>query len=268
MSHSDERTIKHEVWRCLWEQFNPKTELKLQPDLESFRHLAGIITSVVRDANHRRLHIPSRRLGSLAKSIFLRAIYGHSVADFLPLHTFPILVLPEPSDLKLMTRILVSVSDIEGTIALVKWMNEHAEAFMSKGKHSLSRAGNASKDQALTPIRSVLCIIRLFFEGSPEYPGDGQTFSFETPLIVRAEMIEKARGVCGPLDWPSDEEVGIFVSREWDWLQRVARAVKRASPRQAPENVARDTGEKVENHKEDVGGLESANMVRIRKHVT
>ncbi|KIW50601.1 hypothetical protein PV05_09395 [Exophiala xenobiotica] len=268
MSHSDERTIKHEVWRCLWEQFNPKTELKMQPDLDSFRHLAGIITSVVRDANHRRLHIASRRLGSLAKSIFLRAIYGHSVADFLPRHTLPILLLPEPGDLRLMTRILVSVGDIEGTVALVKWMNEHAEAYMSKGKRSLSVTGDAPEDQELTQIRSVLCIIRLFFEGRPKYLGDKETFSFETPLIVRPELIEKARGLCGSLHWPSDEEVGMFLLREWDWLQRVARAVKRASLRQAPENVAHDTGEKVENHKEDVGGLESANMVRIRRHVT
>lgn len=167
-----------------------------------------------------------------------------------------------------MTRILVSVGDIEGTVALVKWMNEHAEAYMSKGKRSLSVTGDAPEDQELTQIRSVLCIIRLFFEGRPKYLGDKETFSFETPLIVRPELIEKARGLCGSLHWPSDEEVGMFLLREWDWLQRVARAVKRASLRQAPENVAHDTGEKVENHKEDVGGLESANMVRIRKHVT
>ncbi|KAK5192684.1 hypothetical protein LTR92_007859 [Exophiala xenobiotica] len=268
MPHRDERTIKHEVWRCLWEQFNPKTELKIQPDLESFRHLGGIITSVVRDANHRRLHIPSRRLGSLARSIFSRVVYGRSVADFLPPHTLPILVLPEASDLKLMTRILVSVGDIEGTVALVKWMNEHAEAYVSKGKHSLSRAGNASEDQELTPMRSVLCAIRLFFEGRPDYPDTGQTSSFETPLTVRPEMIEKGRHLCGSLGWPSDEEVGIFLSREWDWLQRVARAVKRASPRQEHENLANETGEKVEDHKEDVSDSESVNTVRIRKHVT
>jgi hypothetical protein len=180
----------------------------------------------------------------------------------------PILVLPEPSDLKLMTRILVSIGDIEGTVALVKWMNEHAEAFMSKGKHSLSRAGNASEDQELTPIRSVLCAIRLFFEGSPEFSDSGQKSSFETPLTVQPEMIEKARHLCGSLGWPSDEEVGIFLSREWDWLQRVARAVKRASPRQANENLANETGGKAEEHKEDANDSESVNTVRIRKHAT
>ncbi|KAK4944102.1 hypothetical protein LTR10_016435 [Elasticomyces elasticus] len=223
LSHSDTRVMKQEIWRLLWDSFQGDARLNIDADLESFRHLAGIMILLVRDANQRRLHIPSQRLGLLTKSMFLRAIYGHPTETFLPSSELPVLKYPDGSDLRLMLRVLVSTSDVEGIIALVAWINQHADTY--KPKDGQWASGDSGRDQPL--LRLVLCIIRLFLEGSPAKASNKDGHIFQTPLSVKPELVRQARDLCEPLGWPSDEEIDAFLSREADWMARVARIVDR-----------------------------------------
>lgn len=230
LSHSDSRVIKQEIWRLLWDRFQGDAQVDIHPDLESFRHLAGIVIVLVRDANQRRLHIPTQRLGLLTKSMFLRAVYGQATATFLPSTNLPVQHFPDASDLRLMVRVLVSTSDVEGIVALVAWTNRHADTYRPKDEHDGLRDGDRDRDLPL--IRSVLCIIRLFLEGSPATVGSKSGTLFETPLTVKTETIKHARDLCEPLGWPSDEEVHVFLSREANWMAQVARIVDKEAHRQ------------------------------------
>jgi len=169
--------------------------------------------------------VPTERFGSLVKSTFLRAVYGRAVTIFPP-STTPLLVIPEARDLRLMLSILVSVHDLNGLIALLRWTNGHAETFESPAKGPESPAEvEPPSDRELPPLRAILCAVRLFLEGSPASPSDSQdNIWFETPLTVGPEIIQEAKNLCQPFGWPSDDEVGLFLSREVGWMEGVARA--------------------------------------------
>ncbi|KAI1625532.1 hypothetical protein EDD37DRAFT_575473 [Exophiala viscosa] len=266
LSHSDTRVMKQEIWRLLWDSLQSDAKSNIDADLESFRHLAGIMILLVRDVNQRRLHIPSRRLGLLTKSVFMRAIYGHPTDTFLPSSKLPILKYPDGSDLRLMLRVLVSTSDVEGIIALVAWINQHADSYTPQDGQRAT--GDGGRDQSL--FRSLLCIIRLFLEGSPAKPGDKDGNVFETPLTVKPEMVRQARDLCEPLGWPSDEEVDAFLSRETDWMARVARIVDKDIHREQQKDSksgfddnTNDTG--AESNADHQNELVSNDKVKIRK---
>jgi hypothetical protein len=226
----DDRAVKHEIWRRLWKRFHPRNEeLDVRPDLEFFRRLAAVVAVQVRDANHRRLHVPVRRFGHLTKATFLRAVYGQNVVrPFFPPPTVPVVAVPGADDLRLLLKILVMLHDVDGVLALVRWMNEHAETFGSDD-------GTTPSDPDGNSPRSVLCALRLFLEGGP--PPDStaghEGVRFHTPLLVDPDTVEQAQKYCAPLGWPSDDEVRVFLSRKADWLKRVAWAVNRRVPRRA-----------------------------------
>ncbi len=234
----DDRAIKHEIWRRFWKRFHPRTEdLDVRPDLEFFRRLAGIVSVLVNDANHRRLHVPIRRLGHLTKATFIRAVYGRTTRPFMPPPTVPVHSVPGADDLRLMVKVLVMIHDVDGILALVRWMNEHAEMLEST-KDAQTTGDPAELDSSLRAF--VLCAVRLFLEGGPPPPpADGtdlhqEGVRFHTPLLVDADVVDRAKKYCEPsLGWPSDDEVRFFLSRKADWLKRVAWAVNRRVPRRA-----------------------------------
>jgi hypothetical protein len=235
----DGRAIKHEIWRHLWAQFHPKSQgFNMHPDLEFFRHLAGIISILVKDVNHRRLRVPIERFGYLAKSTFLRVVHGQAITTLSPLPTTPILVIPKAGDLRLMVGLLVSVGDIDGLTALLRWLNTHAETFALMNQPSRSdteTTSNSNSDHDLPPLRSVLCAIRLFLAGNPgtastSHMGDGVSW-FQTPFSVQEETVEHAMQHCKALGWPTDDEVKLFLAREGGWMERMARTVGRGARR-------------------------------------
>ncbi|KIX07179.1 uncharacterized protein Z518_01832 [Rhinocladiella mackenziei CBS 650.93] len=218
------------VWRRLWRTFSETaTDLDIHPDLNSFRYLARTLIVLVREV---RLQVSTERFGSLAKFTFLRAVYGRATKTFLPSASTPFVAVPEAADLRLMVRILVSVHDVDGLLALLRWMNEHAGVFGSLSHHSEHDGEvrveiDLAQDQDRTPagIRTVLCALRLFLEGNvADEPNDQETLWFETPLAVTPRTVEEARALCEPLGWPSDEETRLFLLQEADWMARVARA--------------------------------------------
>ncbi|KIW37366.1 uncharacterized protein PV06_10410 [Exophiala oligosperma] len=261
----DKRHMNHQIWDHLQEQFeSEQTELNIHPDLETFRLMAGILTFMVKEANHGRLRIHSRELRSLAKVTFVRAVYGRIFPDFLPSRSVSVLRIPDPSDLQLMVRILVSVGDVEGLVAMVEWINSHGED------------DTITRDKSTVSIRSVLCTIRLFLEGSPTPAYLEQLHHFESPLTVPADMIERAKDACGPLKWPSDEEIEIFLSHESEWMKRVARTVRRPRNEQFVNvNVSHESNRQVEDQTWDdvqegdvrVEDVENS-PVPIRKHLS
>ncbi|KIW11335.1 hypothetical protein PV08_10635 [Exophiala spinifera] len=225
LTHLDKRHMDHQIWDFLRNQFNPEqTDLEIHPDLESFRLMAGILIFMIKEANHGRMRVDSTEIGSLAKATFLRAVYGRNFPRFLPSRSESVLRLPEPSDLQLVVRLLVSVSDTEGLVAVVEWINSHAESYGSK-----VNAGDEiiTRDKTTVSLRCVLCIVRLFLEGCPATADAEQLHHFGTPLTVPAYVIQKAKNACGRLKWPSDQEIEMFLSRESEWMKRVAKAVKR-----------------------------------------
>ncbi|EXJ88927.1 hypothetical protein A1O3_01991 [Capronia epimyces CBS 606.96] len=217
------RDMKYSMWSCLWTTFGTFSRpWHVHPDLETFRHAAGIISAMLKD---RRVHVTTARYGWLAKNIFLHAIYGRRITPFLPPATTPLLVVPEGRDLQLLVRVLVSTHDIDGLVALVRWLNGHAATLESLNRYPDS-TDNAEllSGEGLPPLRNVLCAIRLFLEGSVPHSLDGhESIAFETPFAVDAETVREARLHCALLGWPSDAEVELFMSHEGHWLERVAR---------------------------------------------
>ncbi|KAL6245842.1 hypothetical protein RBB50_006995 [Rhinocladiella similis] len=273
-THQDKRRMNHQIWDYLQEQFNPgQTDLEIHPDLESFRLMAGILTSMIKDANNGRMRIDSTQIGSLAMATFLQAVYGRAFTRFLPPRSVSVLRLPDPGDLQLMVRILVSVGDVKNLVAMVEWINSHAESYRPKvnGEDNL-----VTLDKTTVSVRSILCIVRLFFEGSPTPADPERLHHFETPLTVPADLVEKAKNACGPLKWPSDEEIEMFLSRESEWLKRVTRAVRRPrNERLANANVSQmsdrqvgdptwDDGQEGDVRVGDVGNA----PIPIRKHLS
>ena len=262
LSHSDARVMKQEIWRLLWDSLQGDATLNINADLESFQRLAGVMILLVRDANQRRLHVASQRLGLLTKSVFLRAIYGRSTETFLPSSELPVLKYPDGSDLRLMLRVLVSTSDVEGIIALVAWINQRSDTY--KPNVARQASGDDGRDQA--SIRSVLCIIRLFLEGSPAKPDNKDGHIFETPLTVKPETVRQARDFCEPLGWPSDDEIDAFLPREADWMARVARIVDKEVHREQPKGKDDNTNlAGAEGNAEHQTGLVTNDKLKIRK---
>lgn len=228
----DDRAIKNELWRRLWRQFHPESQaLDIHPDLEFFRHLTGIISILIKDVNNRRLRLPAERLGSLAKSTFLRAVHGQDITTFLTSPATPILVVPGASELRLLIRVLVSIGDIDGLVALLKWLNTHSSTFARMNNHCRSDTETippSDRDHDLPPLRPALCAIRLFLAGSPAPTSEADdNIWFQTPFSVDPARVEEARTQCEALGWPTDEEVQLFVAREGDWMERLARTAER-----------------------------------------
>ncbi|KAJ4679674.1 hypothetical protein HRR93_002632 [Exophiala dermatitidis] len=220
------RGMKYDMWWRLWTTFGPSERPhRVHADLATFRHAAGIVSAMIKD---RRLQLSPTRLGLFAKSIFLQAVYGRRVAAFLPPASTPVLVVPDQRDLRLLVRVLVSTHDIDSLVALVRWLNEHAETFaasnMYQGSiHADELDHNLLSGGELPPLRGVLCAIRLLLEGYSSSSSDGHGHEwFRTPLLVPAQTLEEVRTQCAPLGWPSDAEVEMFLSSEAGWLARVA----------------------------------------------
>lgn len=223
------RDLKYDMWARLWMTFAAASRpWYVHPDLESFRYAARIISVMLRD---RRVHVTTARYGWFAKAIFLHAVYGRRITPFLPPASAPLLVVPDIGDLQLLVRVLVSIHDVEGLMALVRWLNGHAETYKSLNSYPES---HSDPHRGLPPLRNILSSIRLFLEGSSARPFDGHGLvSFETPLSVSPEAVAVARVHCELLGWPSDAEIGVFLSREADWLERVARDADVAASKRA-----------------------------------
>ncbi|KIW75288.1 hypothetical protein Z517_12062 [Fonsecaea pedrosoi CBS 271.37] len=222
------------VWRRLRRILSPEEKsLDIHPDLDTFRHLTKTLNMMLRDVNMR---IPPQNLGSLSKSTFARAIYGRMTA-FLPGRDRTLLVVPDLKDLKLMISILVSVHDIRGLLVLLRWVNEHAMVF---GTENIAPESESRNTAHLTPspLRDVLCAIRLFLDGSLLSPansscgGDGG-MRFESPLPSDGRDVWEAREHCRELGWPADDEVRDFLAREVKWVERVRRNAELTARRKA-----------------------------------
>jgi len=164
----------------------------------------------------------------------LRVVHGQAITTLSPSPTTPILVIPKAGDLRLMVGLLVSVGDIDGLTALLRWLNTHAETFALMNQPSRSdteTTSNSNSDHDLPPLRSVLCAIRLFLAGNPattstSHMGDGVAW-FQTPFSVQEETVRDAMRHCKALGWPTDDEVKLFLAREGGWMERMARTVGR-----------------------------------------
>ncbi|OAP65411.1 hypothetical protein AYL99_01383 [Fonsecaea erecta] len=233
------------VWRRLRRILSPEEmHLDIHPDLHTFRHLTTILHTMLRDVNMR---IPSENLGSLAKTTFVRAIYGRMAKAFLPGSERSLLVVPDLEDLKLMIDVLVSTHDTHGMLALLKWVNEHTIKFGPKNLQSEPESQNKVHETAQerafasSPLDDILCAIRLFLDSgrsrspnSSDTEGDG--VRFESPLEGDARIIQQAREHCRELRWPSDDEVGLFLAREVKWVERVRRTAELTARRKAMAN--------------------------------
>ncbi|KIW27978.1 uncharacterized protein PV07_07670 [Cladophialophora immunda] len=230
------------VWRRLRRILSPgEMYLDLHPDLDTFRHLTKILQIMFRDVNMR---IPSENLGSLAKTTFARAIYGRMTKAFLPGLERSLLVVPNINDIKLMISVLISVHDTYGLLALMKWVNEHAMTLEPPSLQSEHEPQNTVHEIAQdkpfnpSPLRDMVCIMRLFLEGSrlrstssSNREGDG--VRFESPLSRDPLIVQEAREHCQALEWPSDDEVGLFLAREVKWVEGVRRTAELTARRKA-----------------------------------
>ncbi|EXJ94699.1 hypothetical protein A1O1_03096 [Capronia coronata CBS 617.96] len=226
------RDMKYGIWLRLWMTFGASSRpWHIHPDLETFRQAARIVSLLLKD---RRLHVPTSRYSWFAKAIFLHAVYGRRITPFLPPATVPLLVVPEARDLQLLVRVLVLTHDVDGLVALVQWLNGHAKAFESLNKHQDVSSDDLEPSWTghLPPLHNILCAIRLFLEGSPPRSVDGHdAISFETPLRVNSETIQEARLHCATLGWPTDAEIELFLSRDGNWIRRVAHDAELAASR-------------------------------------
>lgn len=239
---SEALDIEMEVWRCIGDTFNVSNlqSLELNPDLYTFRHMAWLVQSLIGDA-----HFQSSRstyLVEVTKSVFVNAAYGQNRAtwpDFAM--TMPPLSVPEPHDIRMMVRLMVSAHDIEGLLAMVKWLNHHANTFKPIIAEPLEGAGQHHGyrgELEVSHLRGTLCAIRLFLEGSKGLSSSGSTGSaeelwFDTPLQVHESDIETARNSCQPLRWPTDEQVHIFLARNMGWVFKAAQAADFTSRKEA-----------------------------------
>ncbi|EXJ73659.1 uncharacterized protein A1O5_03421 [Cladophialophora psammophila CBS 110553] len=242
------------VWRRLRKILSPgEMYPDIHPDLDTFRHLTKILHMMLRDVN---LHIPPENLGSLAKITFVRAIYGSMTKAFLPGSDHSLLVVPNQEDLKLMVSVMVSVHDTPGLIALLKWINEHKVKFAPPSKHSESDSQNTMHETAqqepatLSPVRDVLCAIRLFLEGGRSRStnsSDGEDSAcFESPLPKDPRIIREAREHCQELQWPLDDEVGLFLAREVKWVEKVRRTAELVARRKPTTNRKMRSTQRIE----------------------
>ncbi|KIW68989.1 hypothetical protein PV04_04896 [Phialophora macrospora] len=228
--------FRNAVWRrlklILWPD---QVYISLQTDLDTFRAQAKILHLMLRYVNTR---IEPKDIGSLAKTTFVRALYGRTSKIFLPSSEQALLVVPKVDDLMLMVRVLVSVHDMQGMVALVKWIDEHAGTFEARPKESDSddqdRAARV-RDGVTHSLRDVLSAIRLFL-GDPVNPLEGEKDDlarFVSPLSHEPRMRTDAERHCRNVGWPSDEELAAFFAHNAGWVERVRRAADIMAQRKA-----------------------------------
>ncbi|EXJ60233.1 hypothetical protein A1O7_04385 [Cladophialophora yegresii CBS 114405] len=223
------------VWRrlklILWPE---QTYFSLQADLDTFRFQAKILHQMLRYVNAR---IDPNDIGSLARTTFVRALYGRTSKTFLPSPQQPLLVMPKVDDVMLMVRVLVSVHDVQGLVALVKWIDEHAGVLGEMHGGSQSDAHDAvarGHDGMQYSLRDVLSAIRLFLGGAVNLlDGAEDPARFVSPLPYEPHLIREAERHCQKLGWPSDDEVIAFSAHNTAWVDIVRRAADSMAQRKA-----------------------------------
>ncbi|ETI24940.1 hypothetical protein G647_04310 [Cladophialophora carrionii CBS 160.54] len=226
--------FRNAVWRrlklILWPE---KVYISLQADLDTFRLQAKILHQMLRYVNTR---IEPKDIGALARTTFVRALYGRTLT-FLPSPELALLVVPQVDDLMLMVRVLVSVHDVQGLVALVKWIGEHPGVLGAIPRESNSdcHAAAARGDDGMRySLRDVLSAVRLFL-GGPVNPlvGEEDPARFVSPLPHEPRLIRAAEKHCQKLGWPSDDEVASFFTHNAAWVEIVRRAADSMAQRKA-----------------------------------
>jgi hypothetical protein len=227
--------FRNAVWRrlklILWPE---QVYITLQTDLDTFRVQAKILHLMLRYVNTR---IEPKDIGSLAKTTFVRALYGRTLKTFLPSSEQALLVVPKVDDLMLMVRVLVSVHDTQGMVALVKWIDEHAGTLEARPRESRSDDQDRAapgRDGVTHSLGDVLSAVRLFLGGTVN-PLDGEedVARFVSPLPHEPRARTEAERHCRKVGWPSDEEVAAFFARNAAWVERVRRAADIMAQRKA-----------------------------------
>ncbi len=217
------------LWRRLEVILQPKvTYVAVHPDLNTFQYLARIIHLVLRQ---RRMLVSLESVGSLAKSTFVRAVYGRRSGQFLPSPEQLLLAEPTVDDLMLMVRVLMSLHDVEGLVALVKWVNEHAVSLGAvktdavPASHYTPRADGDGVTQ-MPPLHPVLCAVQLFL-GSLGHISEGEEspVDFTSPLATWPDS-QQVRAHSQALKWPSDHEVAVFLAKNRLWVESVRLEAK------------------------------------------
>ena len=232
--------------KALWPE---KMHISVHPDMDTFRHQAKILHSMCRYVN---THIAPEDIGSLAKTTFVRAVYGRTMETFLPRPDQSLVIVPKIEDLLLVVRVLVSTHDAKSLVALLKWINEHTKALVQGQIGSGSEPQEKAKNEAETDgrptqssVREVLCAIRLFLEGTSEASANfssaqGDTTNFVSPLSTGPGTVQEAQKHCQKLEWPSDGEVRLFFDHNALWVERVRRAAEMMAQRKAGSKKAND----------------------------
>ena len=216
-------------------QWLEKMHTDLHLNLESFRHQAKILQLMLEHVDTR---IPPEKIGSLAKATFVEAVYGRKLNEFLPSRDKHLQVVPDVEDLKQLVRVLVSLYDSKGLLALLRWVNEHAGTFRSMDRGLRFEPQNAvdgvatDRHQTLpTHLVDVLCAVRLFLDRNIDWSasradrevGDG---TFHSPIHSDPAVLQQARDFCGVLGWPSDKDVVAFFADNTAWVNKVQRAAE------------------------------------------
>lgn len=235
------------LWPLLYRLLSSdRPYIDIHPDLDTFRLSTAILSLMTRDVH---MHVSAKFFCSLAKTTFVRAVYGRTMGKrFLPPSTTAIMIQPEPKDLQLLVRILVSLHDIQGLLALVTWINGHVEAFgplnrFKSQQPSDSEIQSPSPEEeeggadpsSLPPLRQVLCAVRLFLESPDSSSSQDHDYVFQTPLATDQDILKEAKCRCATLGWPTDEEMRLFLARDSNvgWVERVTRAAEATAFKEA-----------------------------------
>ena len=205
--------------------FSSMQNSTIQPDIDTFRVAANIVELTLRPETY------SGKILSVVRS--LKIVFAHAICgyDFTQLNSKPPLLVPEVRDLKSLVQAIISANDVPDLISVLKWLNDNMEIFQGGPKtHPLITPApdeGLPSIEYLSGVHDLLCMIRLFLEGSEGAPPqDPDALWFTTPLLTTREQIDTARQLCEPLGWPSDADVNAFLEKPANqlWVTRVVKA--------------------------------------------